>query len=173
MSIHNHQTGFNLPLSSSFYYYEDTYGVACWIGIVKIGMKNCHHHCHQWRLQLKIMPRQQVWNFCLQRKTLKKKITVFLKTEIKCIYEKLEGRRKEKEAFCILRSSYKFMLSGEGQTSIESLVSSSWYSLSESTFQAAVLPACYVLFLHLLECLWVFLKYPWRSRWKVVNQFSI
>lgn len=47
MSIHNHQTGFNLPLSSSFYYYKDTYRVACWIGIAKTGMKNGHHHCHQ------------------------------------------------------------------------------------------------------------------------------
>lgn len=122
---------------------------------------------------LKLCPDSKSEISAFREKLKKKKITVFLKTEIKCIYEKLEGRRKEKEAFCILRSSYKFMLSGEGQTSIESLVSSSWYSLSESTFQAAVLPACYVLFLHLLECLWVFLKYPWRSRWKVVNQFSI
>lgn len=56
------------------------------------------------------------------RETLLKKITVFLKTEIKCMYENLEGRRQEKEAFCILRSSYKFMLRREGQTRVESLL---------------------------------------------------
>lgn len=55
-SIHNHQTVFNLPLLSSFYYYKGIYGVACWIGTAKIGVKNCH----QQRLQLKILPRQQV-----------------------------------------------------------------------------------------------------------------
>lgn len=57
-----HQTGFNLPLLSSFYYDKGIYRVAGEI-TAEIGINNCHHHGHQQRLRLKILPGQQVWNF--------------------------------------------------------------------------------------------------------------
>lgn len=58
-----HQAGFNLPFLGSFYYYEGIYGVIYQNASAEIGIKNCHHHCPQQRLQLKILPGQQVGNF--------------------------------------------------------------------------------------------------------------
>lgn len=109
-----HQAGFNFPFLSSFYYFEGIYGVIYSNATAKIGIKNCHHHCHQQRLQLKILPGQQVGNFChqsiIQKSQLdkgKKKAHMCAHTEnppleIKSMQRILEGLGRRGETSCSL-----------------------------------------------------------------------
>lgn len=97
-----------------FYYLEGIYGVIYSNATAEIGIKNRHHRCHQRSLQLKILPGQQVGNFChqsiIQKSQLdkgKKKAHTCAHTEnppleIKSMQRMLEGLGRRGEASCSL-----------------------------------------------------------------------